>query len=55
MKNDQADRCVASGNHDENHHVIQLLQAAVNLICGIYRVIQRAGSIQQHHGENKYA
>ena len=51
MKNDEAYRGIAAGDHDEDH----FFQAAVHLGGGIYRVIKCAGQIKQDHSQDKNA
>lgn len=55
VKDDQADWGVASCYHNKDHHMIQLFQAAVDLGCGVHRVVKGAGSIEQHHGKDEDA
>ena len=55
MENNQAYRCVASGNHYKNHHMIHLAQTAVDFLCRVNRMINCAGCIKQNHCEDKNA
>ena len=53
MKNDQAYRSIASGDHHKNHHVIHFSQPSIDLLCRIYRMVNGTGCIEQNHGKDK--
>ncbi len=53
MKGNEADWRIASGNHNENHHVIQFTKSAVYFCSGVYRVVNGACRIKQDHAEYK--
>ena len=54
-KDDQANRCVSSGNQDENHHVVDLTQDFINVLGNIKGVVGRAGGIEQNHADDKHS
>ena len=53
MQCNQADRCITSGNHNEDHHMIHLTQASVNGFGRINGMINRACCIKKNHSEDK--
>lgn len=53
-QNDEADRCVGTGDQDKDHHVIQLAKYLQNIIFYCDTVIEGAGSIECDHASNKY-
>ena len=54
FKDDQANRCVSSGNQDENHHVVDLPQNFINVLGNIKGMVGRAGSVEQNHANDKH-
>ena len=51
VKGDQADRRIASGDHDKDHHVVEFAKPAVYLLGGIYGMVNGAGCIEKDHGQ----
>ena len=48
-EDDQAHRCVGSGDQDEDHHVVDFSQQLVDFWGNIQRVVDGAGSIEADH------
>lgn len=55
MKSNEAYRCVASGNHNKDHHMVHFAEPAVDLFCRINGVINSTCRIEQEHSQDKDA
>ena len=54
VKRNETYRCIASGDHNKNHHMIYFAKSAVYFFCGVYRVINGTCRIEKDHCQYKY-
>lgn len=52
-KHKHADRCIASGDQEIDHDVIQLLEQKSCLVICDDRMVKGAGTVQKDHAQNK--
>ena len=55
MQCNETNRSIASGNHNEDHHVIHFSESAVDFLCRVNGMIYGACCIKQDHSQYKNA